>query len=93
MLSLFSDALRPPEEARRPKDILRLITYNRAREPTTEDFDTGFWRLDGTGAGLEQAAAVSGAARRQPQQLSPSPGLACSEAQTLTHALKPNVTR
>ena len=40
-------ALRPPEEARRPKDILRLITYNRAREPTTEDFDKGFWRLDG----------------------------------------------
>jgi hypothetical protein len=29
VLSLFSDALRPPEEARRPKDILRLITYNR----------------------------------------------------------------
>ena len=47
VLSLFSDALRPPEEARRPKDILRLITYNRAREPTTEDFDKGFWRLDG----------------------------------------------
>ena len=29
VLSLFSNALRPPEEARRPKDILRLITYNR----------------------------------------------------------------
>jgi len=78
VLSLFSNALRPPEEARRPKDILRLITYTtgRANPPAPRKTST---RASGSswtaGAGLEQAAAVSGAARRQPQQLSPSPGL------------------
>jgi hypothetical protein len=91
--SLFSEALRPPEEVRRPKDILRLITYNRAREPTTEDFDkraSGGWT-----AGAQQAWS-----RPRPYQVRPAGNLsnsalalACSEAQTLTHALKPNVTR
>ena len=52
------------EEQRRPLHILRIVTYNPARDPANKDYDQGWERLDGKGT--PRPYPVPGARRPAP---------------------------